>query len=313
MTAMATPFAAREICASQDWEIVHTGSVRDGTFGRLTTSDATIGHCRDCGAERIDDAHCHDDSLCEGTAYRRLLGEGTDPASFFAEHDFLQLQNLQVIWPDSIRGKVVADVGCAAGSFLDHVAGLAAETIAVEPCAACHESLRTRRHVVFPYASDAAACNDRRVDLATSFSVIEHVSDPRDFLTEIATMLKPTGRLLVSTPNRTNALMALLPDDYPAFYYRYRSVHRWYFDVASFTRCAELADLRVVKYRVVHRFGILNTLTWLRDRRLGDRAALPYMDSPLLDRFWQSCLEQTGCGDYLYFWLAPAGEPAGSK
>jgi 2-polyprenyl-3-methyl-5-hydroxy-6-metoxy-1,4-benzoquinol methylase len=279
--------------------------VRNGVFGQLTSSDAAIGRCLGCGVERLDEAHCYEDSLYAGAHYRQLLGEGTDADSFFAEHDILQLQNLSALWPDSLRGQVIADVGCAAGSFLDHVAGLAAETIAVEPCIGYHESLRARGYSVFPYAADAATSLGRRVDIATSFSCIEHVRDPRSFLAEIGTMLKPTGQLLVSTPNRADILMDLLPNDYPSFFYR--SVHRWYFDVTSFARCAELAGLRVVKSRVVHRFGLSNTLTWLRDRRPVGRSLLPHLDSPLVDRFWQSYLEQVGCGDYCYFWLTPAG------
>lgn len=298
-------FDACEICGVSDWQTVRTGPVRDGAFGSLTAPETVVGRCGGCGAERLAEAFCHDDSIYNGNQYRNLLQEGVDAASFFAEHDMMQLQNLKVLWPESVRGKRVADVGCAAGSFLDHISGLAAKTIAIEPCGAYHDSLRERGHTLYSTTSEGRSALATSVDFATTFSVIEHVRNPRAFLTEIASLLKPGGRMLVSTPNRRDVLMDLLPDDYPAFFYR--SVHRWYFDVPSFTRCAELAGLSVEKSVVVHRFGLSNALVWLRDRKPGGRTPLPHLDSPLLDSFWQSYIEKEGGGDYLYFSLARAG------
>jgi 2-polyprenyl-3-methyl-5-hydroxy-6-metoxy-1,4-benzoquinol methylase len=293
-----------EICGAAHWEIIRCGSIRDGAFGRFTGPDAVVGRCEDCGVERLAELFCHDDSIYTTTKYRSLLEEGHDSTSFFEQHDNLQLQNLSVLWPESLRDRIVADIGCAAGSFLDHVAGLAKETIAIEPCQTYHESLRQRGHMVFPTITAATVTAGKKIDFAFSFSVIEHVGNPREFLAEIAMMLAPRSHLLVSTPNRRDALMDLLPVEYPAFHYR--TVHRWYFDVDSFTRCAELAGLRVTKSRCVHRFGLSNALIWLRDRRPGGRNPLAHLDSSMLDRFWQSYLEQKGVGDYLYFWLSRA-------
>ncbi len=43
---------------------------------------------------------------------------------------------------------------------------------------------------------------DATFDLVTSFETIEHVIDPAAFLTELARVLKPGGRLVLSVPNR---------------------------------------------------------------------------------------------------------------
>ena len=305
ISGVSCVFDACEICGVDDWRPVRTGPVRDGAFGRLTAPETEVNRCGGCGVERLAEPFCHDDSIYAGNQYRNLLKEGADVASFFNEHDRMQLQNLTALWPESVRGKRVADIGCAAGSFLDHISGLAAETVAIEPCAEYHDSLRKRGHILYANTLEGSTALAASVDLATSFSVIEHVRNPRKFLAEIASLLKPAGKMLVSTPNRRDVLMDLLPDDYPAFFYR--SVHRWYFDMQSFTRCAELAGLCVQKSAVVHRFGLSNALIWLRDRKPGGRTALPHLDSPLLDRFWQSYIEQEGSGDYLYFSLTRAG------
>jgi 2-polyprenyl-3-methyl-5-hydroxy-6-metoxy-1,4-benzoquinol methylase len=293
-------FAACEICGSRAWASAYHGPVRDGAFGRLTPT-TVVGLCRECGAQRLDESTAKDDDFYSSRNYRSLLAEPTDAAGFFAEHDILQLQNLQQLWPNSLRGKIVADVGCAAGSFLDHVRGLVAQAIAIEPCSEYHDSLADRGYTVYPFTRQALEAGVR-VDWAFSFSVLEHVGNPRAFLHEIGAILAPNGRLLVSTPNCRDILMSLLPDEYPRFFYR--SVHRWYFDRESLARCVRHAGLKVVEMRCAHRFGLSNAMMWLRDRRPGGRGQLTYVGTPLFDALWARGLEAQDVGDYLYAVLA---------
>lgn len=298
-----TTFAACEICGARNWKVIYQGKVRDGAFGKLSSEEVAIGHCCSCGVDRLAEQSCHNDDIYSSSKYRELLAAGDEANDYLAEHDILQLTNLKVLWPENIREHVIVDVGCAAGSFLDHVSGLAKETIAIEPCLAYHDSLQSRGHAAYPSCETAIQAGIRDVDFAFSFSVIEHVDNPKAFLADIATMMSVSSRLLISTPNRRDVLMDLLPGDYPAFFYR--TVHRWYFDMDSFSRCAELAGLRVVEGHCVHRFGLSNAMKWLRDRKPGGTQSLPSVNA-LMDRCWQASLEQAGTGDYLYFWLEKA-------
>ena len=63
-----------------------------------------------------DEAAAKNDDFYKSVNYRKLLAEPTDAAGFFAEHDILQLKNLEQLWPESLRGKTIADVGCAAAA-----------------------------------------------------------------------------------------------------------------------------------------------------------------------------------------------------
>jgi SAM-dependent methyltransferase len=289
-------FQRCEICDSKSWESAYLGPVRDGVFGRLT-APTRVGRCCGCGAERLEEGTAKGDDFYESRDYRSLLAQSTSVEGFFAEHDVLQLKNLQQLWPNVLRNKVVADVGCAAGSFLDHVSGLAARVVAIEPCVEYHDSLAARGYDVYQFARDAIAAGVR-VDWAFSFSVIEHVCNPREFLNEISQLLQPSGRLLLSTPNRKDILMSLLPDDYPKFFYR--SVHRWYFDRESLADCARRAGLKVGEIRCAHRFGVSNALMWLRDRRPCGTNSLPYVGTTLFDDLWARGLEAQDAGDYLF-------------
>lgn len=295
-----------EICGGSDWSPVFSGPIRDGSFGNTTPAAHTIYQCSECSVQRLEESACKDDSFYAGKKYRELLGEAADAEGFWAKHDIHQIRNLNVIWPRSIRNRVVADIGCAAGSFLDHISGMAKTHLAIEPCQEYHDSLRLRGHRV--YNSNAHALKEFRgqVDFAFSFSTVEHIENPMEFFSEIYHLLRPDGFFLVSTPNRNDILMDLLGDEYKQFFYR--TVHRWYFDMESLVNLARRCRFEITEERCLQRFGISNTLVWLRDRKpTGDRP-LPVLDDPLLNAFWKNYLEFKGVADYLYLLLRRCDE-----
>ncbi|MBW1804093.1 MAG: class I SAM-dependent methyltransferase [Deltaproteobacteria bacterium] len=294
-------FQSCEICGKADWQTQYQGRVRDGSFGNLSEDDCIVARCGECGVERLNESGCKNSDIYETEAYRRLLKEPDDVDGFMAAHDAIQLRNLIYLWPESLRSKVIADIGCAAGSFLDHVSGLARKIIAVEPCKVYHESLDERGYQVYAFTNEAAEDWAGRCDFSFCFSVIEHVDNPRTLLEEIRSLMAPKGKLIVSTPNRRDIMMDLKTPDYPRFFYR--TVHRWYFDVDAFKYCANAAGLRVIDAQCVHRFGLSNAMAWMRDSRPTGSAFLPHMDDPILDNFWKGYLESKGVGDYLYFKL----------
>ncbi len=294
---MSADFSPCEVCGAIDWQEVYRGPVRHGAFGN-ERPDGAVCRCDGCGAERLAETACVAAELYEDEAYRRILDEPTEAEGFFATHDALQLRHWTAAEPVVLRGRVVADIGCGAGSFLDHVAGLARETIAVEPCTTYHASLAERGHKVHADLDDAVAARAGAVDVAFSFATIEHVPDPRGFLEAAGRLLAPDGLLVVSTPNRDDILCGLLGDDYKRFFYR--TVHRWYFDAGSLGECAARAGLAADRIDTRHRFGLDNALRWLRDRAPGGRDALPGLGDATLDAVWRTHLERTGAGDFLY-------------
>jgi SAM-dependent methyltransferase len=298
---MTDPFKNCEICSGENWTPVYSGPVRDGGFGSVL-ENAVVAKCGGCGVERLSENCCPGAAFYEGETYRTSLGQGLTSGSHFADADHLQKFGLELLSTNSLRGTVVADIGCSGGSFLDHIAGLADRKIAVEPSEIYHSSLAERGYTVFPYACDVAETFSDAVDLAVSFQVIEHVENPRAFLADIRALLKPGGRLMISTPNRHDILMRLLPDDFPPFFYR--AVHRWYFDADSLTTCARHAGFDVERVDFVHRYGMSNALTWLRDRRPGGHQRLDGIGHGA-DLAWRGQLEESGQSDCLFMTLVP--------
>ena len=286
-----------EICGADNWNsIVYEGGVRSGSFGAQTEGGRVL-RCGVCGVDRLDENTSIPASAYESDNYRIAMAQGLEAEDFFSHADPVQIHNLSAFWPLDIRGKVVADIGCGAGSFLSHVSGLAKKVVAIEPTERYHNSLRQRGYDVFSYATDALKLYPECVDLAVTFQVIEHVLNPRLFLAEIAALLKPGGLLIIATPNRDDILMRLLPEEFPPFFYR--TAHRWYFDRLSLRHVAEAAGLEVESERYLHTYGMSNMILWKKERRPKGNTRVPGINA-VADELWGSYLESTGQTDTIY-------------
>ena len=288
-------FHSCEICGETSWQEVYRGKIRDGTVGRFK-EHGLVAQCGGCGVHRLAEALTIPASYYETDQYRASLQQSVDSETAYIEQDWLAHYVHQAIWPRSIRGIVLADIGCGVGSFLDTCQGLAKTIIAVDPCQPFHAALRARGYNVYGTASDIDLSLLGTVDLATSIQVIEHVSDPVRFLREIRPILKPEAELLITTPNRNDILMNLIPDVFPKFFYR--SAHRWYFDAESLAECARLAGYRVITNETMQKYGMSNALQWLRDGEPKGFTAVAGI-GPVADSFWKGYLEQTGQADML--------------
>ena len=63
-------------------------------------------------------------------------------------------------------------------------------------------------------------------------------------------------------------------------------------------------DFTVISRKFVHRYGLSNTLAWLRDRKPTGHQSLSAIDSSI-DGAWIDYLERNGISDTLYLILQP--------
>jgi SAM-dependent methyltransferase len=97
------------------------------------------------------------------------------------------------------------DFGCGEGDFLllanqlTNVTGLGFDSTEAS-VQVCHErGLHAYHGTVEEFLNDRLSADDR-FDVITLFQVLEHVGDPKVLLKSLLVLLKPTGRMLVSTP-----------------------------------------------------------------------------------------------------------------
>ncbi len=281
-----------KICGCSEYEALYRGPIRIGRFGQLSTEPRTVWRCAGCGAGYLP-GQAVDYASGE---YRSLVDGGETPEEFHRLHDGEQEEKLRLLGTAGLRDTVLMDVGCGAGSFLDLVKGFCRTTIGIEPTPSLRAALVAKGHLAFPYCHKVPNTWIGLVDVAVLFSVIEHVEDPVALLRDVRLFLKPSGRLLLSTPNRQDWLLEFLPDEYGPFFYR--AVHTWYFDAEAIAKLGRVAGFAESSVSYVHRYDLSNAILWLRDKRPTGLGKLNIPDSA--NAIFRSMLEANGRTDYLY-------------
>ncbi|MDQ3057076.1 MAG: bifunctional 2-polyprenyl-6-hydroxyphenol methylase/3-demethylubiquinol 3-O-methyltransferase UbiG [Pseudomonadota bacterium] len=116
----------------------------------------------------------------------------------------------------TLRGADVLDVGCGAGLLSEALAREGANVMAIDlapeliKVANLHK-LESGVEIDYRLTSieSLAEHQPSQFDAITCMEMLEHVPDPASILQACATLLKPGGRLFVSTLNRTPAAFAL--------------------------------------------------------------------------------------------------------
>lgn len=105
------------------------------------------------------------------------------------------------------KGRRVLDAGCGVGYGAQRLARCAQHVEAVDnsPEAIAYARAQYRSANLVYAVADVTALPfpAGAFDLAVAFELIEHLTDPRLFLRELARVLRPDGLALISTPNRT--------------------------------------------------------------------------------------------------------------
>ncbi len=126
-----------------------------------------------------------------------------DPSSeLWGEHR--SRYRFAVMGGSGVDGQSVLDVACGAGFGLEMLREARAKAIGVDYDAAALHEVRRLQPTSRLVRGDAACLplTDASIDLAVSFETLEHVPDAQALVREIRRVLKPGGRLVLSTPNR---------------------------------------------------------------------------------------------------------------
>jgi SAM-dependent methyltransferase len=133
-----------------------------------------------------------------------LTGERTVPGLAEENYWFRRHEAVYQRLAGRCTDRDVLEAGCGEGYGADQIAGVARHVIALDYDEATVAHVRARyprvevRHgnlVTLPLPDGA-------VDVVVNFQVIEHLWDQPQFVAECLRVLRPSGLLMVSTPNR---------------------------------------------------------------------------------------------------------------
>lgn len=102
------------------------------------------------------------------------------------------------------------DVGAATGFFLNIARKRGYEVSGVEVSGFAAEIARKKGLVMYEGDIKNIKLNDSSQDIVTMFDVVEHMSDPFSEINEAYRILKPSGLIIINTPNGNSLLARLL-------------------------------------------------------------------------------------------------------
>jgi SAM-dependent methyltransferase len=133
-----------------------------------------------------------------------LTGERTIPDLDIENYWFRRHQVVYQRLAPRCAGRNVLEAGCGEGYGADLIAGVARRVVAVDydEAAVAHVRSRYARVEVMQANLAELPLPDASVDVVVNFQVIEHLWDQAQFVAECARVLRPSGLLMMSTPNR---------------------------------------------------------------------------------------------------------------
>jgi len=133
-----------------------------------------------------------------------LTGERTIPGLDVENYWFRRHEVVYQELAPRCAGRDVLEAGCGEGYGADLIAGVARRVIALDydESAVAHVRARYPRVQVLHGNLAELPLPESSVDAVVNFQVIEHLWDQRGFVLECLRVLRPTGLLMVSTPNR---------------------------------------------------------------------------------------------------------------
>lgn len=255
-----------KICGNSEIQIIYKGKLKTGSTEGWTEKEYEVFQCQRCkviwnlGYKEYDFADYY-----ESDEYRTKMEEDTSIEAYCEKYDKAVLDKLRMTGTGIFRNKIVADIGCGGGSFLDFIGGVSKTSIAIEPSLIYREGLCKKGHEVFAYATEAMNKFKNSIDVITSFDVIEHVENPKAFLKDAYDLCSDGGQIVIGTPTDYPILRKMLGDVFDRFIFQIQ--HPWIFSDEAMKLMAEEVGFKNIRIEYWQKYGIGNLLSWLLDEK----------------------------------------------
>jgi len=284
-----------KICGDLDYETIYNGKIRAGTHLVMTSEVFDVTQCKECKLAGLSPIPKINYSSSE---YRELYNNTSEVKDFILNHDHEQTPRISKIGIENFRDKVVVDMGCGGGTFLDAISGVAQKTIGIEPYVGYHSSLSQRGHEVYSSTQESLHKFEKCADVIISFGVIEHIENPLEYLHDAYSLLKKGGIIYLETDNLDDFLMKMNIPEFEQFFYR--TAHIWYFERNSLRRIMEIAGFEKISEGFRHGLDLSNAFMWMKDRVPTGTGKVKNICSFSNDA-WRRHLEESGQAELLHF------------
>lgn len=149
------------------------------------------------------------------------------------------------IFPVLKKNGKLLDIGCGSGYRLNQLRTLGWEVYGVEPSSELANFGREKFHLkIYQSSFEEAKFYPNEFDVVTLYHVLEHVSQPEEFLLKIHNTLKTDGELLVAIPNINSLERIIFGRYWNAWVIPW---HLWFFSEKTLTQLLHKTNYDVVK------------------------------------------------------------------
>lgn len=290
-----------KLCGSGNVKRIYTGIIRDGGLGQYTKDAVDVFQCKDCDViwheNKIDDVK----KYYETEEYRKELEGSSEEEKFYELHDKETLDKLNYTGTTIFRNKIVADIGCGCGAFLDYISGVAREVVAVEPSLKYRNIMIKKGFNAYAYAEEAKKNYKDKIDVITSFDVIEHVQSPESFIKDVYDLLTAGGKAIIGTPTDAPVMRSLLGKDYEKKLL-FSTQHLWILSEKNLRIISEKCGFKNIDIKYYQRYGIDNMLGWLKEKEPKSEIKQKFI-TETLNNVWKAQLVDNGLADYIVLYL----------
>lgn len=166
--------------------------------------------CRDCGFVHLDPIPTDDEltALYASVEYYEEYPGWLDKDE--RERDYWRLEHVDKLdaWQrlGAEPGGRILDVGCSGGLLLADARDHGFDVLGIEPSPTAAEHARAKGLIVHEALFQDVDLPAASFDVVHARLLLEHLPDPRDFITWAARLLTPEGVLTVQVPNEFNLL-----------------------------------------------------------------------------------------------------------
>lgn len=290
-----------KICGSENTDIIYNDLIRDGGLGQYTKKPIKIFQCKNCDVIWHDNEIADVKEYYETEEYRNELEGSSEEEKFYELHDKETLDKLNYTGTTIFRNKVVADIGCGCGAFLDYISGVAREVVAVEPSLKYRNIMSRKGFSTYSYADEAKKLYANKIDIITSFDVIEHVQSPESFIKDVYDLLTVGGKAIIGTPTDAPIMRSLLGKDYEKKLL-FSTQHLWILSEKNLRMISEKCGFKNIDIKYYQRYGIDNMLGWLKEKEPKSEIKQKFI-TETLNNVWKAQLVDNRLADYIVLYL----------
>lgn len=203
--------------------------------------DNVLRRCASCGfawttssQEAVQGTELYDASYFDNGGYRDYFKQLTQ-RRYEAQRRLRWLTS-------TARPASLLEAGCAAGLFVDAARRAGIRATGVEPAEVCVRFATEQLNLPVRQGSFESIAASTRVEAVCAFHVLEHVEDPRKFMSRARSVLAPGGWLALEVPNIDSVAARRQGHSWHGLQPAY---HRWHFSPQSLSRLVEDYGFRI--------------------------------------------------------------------